>query len=474
MTKTDLPVPVARPAPVPAVAATPWAWLRDHLAERSRRSQRRDIVEFQSDAVEIDRTPAPWLAYAAAHAMLAFLVTAIAWASYAQVDRIVVAPGRLVTTASQIVVQPLETAVIKEIRVRAGDIVRAGQVVALLDSTFSAADLAQLESQRRSFAAQIERLTAQYHQKPYVPANPVDPSAMLQIAIYNERRATDTARLTDLEEQIGQHRAMVDTLRDNAKTLEHRLKVAEQVEEMRLELQRRDVGSKLQSLAAHDQRLQVAGELDSVRNRKFEVEHQLRSLQAQRSAYESAQQQDIAKDLIEVTRQYDTVVDSLRKARHRDQLAELKAPRDAIVLTVAQRTVGSVLQAAEPLVTLVPLDSPLEAEIRISPDDVGHLRGPLPARIKLDAFPFQRHGFLDGELVTISHNTFTVDNRPDGQPYFRGTVRLTSTRLRNTPDDTQLLPGMTLTAEARLGQRSVLSYLLYPLISTFDEGMREP
>ena len=399
---------------------------------------------------------------------------AIAWASWAQVDRIVVAPGKLITTASQIVLQPLETAIIKDIRVRAGDIVRQGQVVAVLDSTFSGADLAQLESLRRSFAAQIERLTAQYHQRPYVPADASEPNAMLQMAIYNERQATDKARLTDLEEQIAQNRASVDTLKDNAKTLEHRLKVAEQIEEMRLELQRRDVGSKLQSLAAHDQSLQISGELRSTRNRQFEIEHQLRSLQAQHSAYAANQQQEIAKELIDVTRQYDTAIDSLRKARRRDELAELKAPRDGIVLTVAERTIGSVLQAAEPLITLVPLDSPLEAEVRISPDDVGQLRGILPARLKLDAFPFQKHEFLDGELVSVSHNTFTTDNRPDGQPYFRGTIRLTTTTLRNTPEGTRLLPGMTLTAETKLGERSVLSYFLYPLISTFDEGMREP
>lgn len=469
---TDLQVQIVEDEP-PA-GKSRWARLMSRLEQRSKNAQRRAIIEFQSDAVEIDQTPPPWLAYAAAHALLAFFVAAIAWASFAHVDRIVVAPGKLVTTAAQIVVQPLETAVIKEIRVRAGDIVREGQVVALLDSTFSGADLAQLDSQRRSFAAQIERLTAQYHQKPYAPADLSEPSAMLQIAIYNERRATDTARLTDLEEQIAQYRAAVETLKDNAKTLEYRAKVAEQIEEMRLELQRRDVGSKLQSLAAHDQRLQIVGELDSVRNRKFEVEHQLRSLQAQRSAYEAGQQQEIAKELIEITRQYDNVMDSLRKARHRDELAELRAPRDGVVLMVAERTVGSVLQAAEPLVTLVPLDSPLEAEVRIAPEDVGHLRGTLPARIKLDAFPFQKHGFLEGELITISHNTFTVDNRPDGPAYFRGTVRLTTTTLRNTPEDTKLLPGMTLTAEAKLGERSVLSYLLYPLMSTFDEGMREP
>lgn len=447
----------------------------DALAkERRDRAVRETITEFQSDAVEIEQGPPPRVARATLHALLVLFAAAVAWASYAHVDRVVVAPGRLVTSATQIVIQPLETAVVREIKVKPGQIVRRGQAVAVLDSTFAGADLAQLESQRRSYAAQIDRITAQYDGRPYEPASAGDPHAMLQSAIYKERQLTYKARLADFDEQIAQAKATLETLKDNATSLSNRMKIAEQIEEMRLELQKRDVGSKLQWLVAHDQRLQISAELVATKNRQAEIQHQLRSLQAQRAAYEAGAMQDLAKELIEVTRQHDAVVDALRKARRREELAELTAPADAVVLDVAQRTVGSVVQAAEAVVTMVPLDSELQAEVRISPEDVGLLTLNLPSKIKLDAFPFQKHGLLEGELTLISQNTFTLDNRPGGQPYYRGSIKLTKHDLRNVPEDQHLLPGMTLNAEIKLGDRSVMSYLLYPLIQTLDESLREP
>lgn len=442
--------------------------------ERSQRAIQETIIAFQSDAVEIEQGPPPRLTRSTLYILLLLFAVAITWASLAHVDKIITAQGKLITTSPLIVVQPLETAVIKEITVRPGDVVKQGQVLAVLDSTFSGADLNQLESQRNSYRAQIERMNAQYDGKPYVPENPADPHAMLQTAIYKERQASYEARLADLDEQVAQATATLATLQDNARTLSNRLHVAQQIEDMRLELQKRDVGSKLQSLAAHDQRLQISGELEAARNRRTEVQHQLRSLQSQRVAFEASAQQDIAKEIIDVTRQYDSVVDALRKARRREELSALKAPQDAVVLTVAQRTVGSVLQAAEPVVTLVPLDSPLEAEVRIAPEDVGQLSLAMPTKIKLDAFPFQKHGALEGELSLISENTFTMDNRPDGQPYYRGTVKLTKTDLNNIPDGGKLLPGMTLSAEIKKGDHSVMGYLLSPLMKTFDESLREP
>ncbi|MBF0307449.1 MAG: HlyD family efflux transporter periplasmic adaptor subunit, partial [Alphaproteobacteria bacterium] len=140
----------------------------------------------------------------------------------------------------------------------------------------------------------------------------------------------------------------------------------------------------------------------------------------------------------------------------------------------AQRSVGSIQQAAEALVTMVPLNAELEAEVRIAPDDVGLLKTGLPAKVKLDAFPFQKHGTLEAELRTISENTFTTDNRPDSPSHYKALLHLTKVDLRNVPEEQRFLPGMTLVGEIKLGTRSVISYFLYPLIRTFDESLREP
>src|SRR5690606_30596423 len=121
---------------------------------------------------------------------------------------------------------------------------------------------------------------------------------------------------------------------------------------------------------------------------------------------------------------------------------------------------------AEPLVTLVPLDVPLEAEVSISSRDIGRVGVDEIVRIKFDAFPFQKHGTATGSIRTISRDAF-MPSAADGtveQPYFRTRIRLDDVRMRIGGGEAKLLPGMTVTAEIKVGRRTVASYLLYPLI----------
>jgi len=132
----------------------------------------------------------------------------------------------------------------------------------------------------------------------------------------------------------------------------------------------------------------------------------------------------------------------------------------------------------------VPLDAPLEAEVQIGAGDVGLLHLGDPARLKLDAFPFQRHGTVPAALATISEDTFAHEQGDGqsqsagadkgGEAFYRGRLDLGTVSLRNLGSHVRLLPGMALTAEIVIGRRSVISYLLYPVMKGFDEALREP
>jgi hemolysin D len=151
-------------------------------------------------------------------------------------------------------------------------------------------------------------------------------------------------------------------------------------------------------------------------------------------------------------------------------------PADAIVLEVAQHSVGSVMKEAEQLYTLVPLASPLEAEVSVEGLDVGHVETGAEARLKLEAWPFQKHGTLSGKVRTVSDDTFAPDPKKDGQqhPYYKARVEVTATDLRDVPRSFRLIPGMAVTAEIKAGERTILSYFLYPLLRGLDESIREP
>jgi len=138
-----------------------------------------------------------------------------------------------------------------------------------------------------------------------------------------------------------------------------------------------------------------------------------------------------------------------------------------------------VIKEAEPLFTLVPLDAELEAEVRIDSLDVGHVKVGDPAKLKLDAFPFQQHGTLSAEVRTISEDAFRREaNSPAMEPgmdaYYISRITLGKDKLKKLAEKARLLPGMTLSAEIVVGKRSIISYLLWPLTKALDESMGEP
>jgi hemolysin D len=432
-------------------------------------------IEFQSDARRIDERRPPWIARATLHVLVAVIVIAGIWMAIAKVDRIVVSPGKLVTTASTIVVQPLETSVVRSLNARVGDIVRSGETLATLDPTFSEADADQLRGKIKSLAAQIERLEAELEENPYKPKI-FDDDTRLQSTIWTRRNEQNKAKLASYNQQIRGVEAGIITKNADRAALDIRLGVSKDLEAMRAFLMQREIGSKVNYLDAKGQRLQVEREMQLAANNVAELEQEVERYKAEKAAYFAEFRQKTAEELVQARRDHDATVKQLDKAARRNAVTVLTAPADAIVLEVAQRSVGSVMKEAETLYTLVPLDSPLEAEVSVEGLDVGHVETGAEARLKLEAWPFQKHGTLSGKVRTVSDDTFTQDPKKDGQqrPYYKARVEVAATALRDVPRSFRLIPGMAVTAEIKAGERTILSYFLYPLLRGLDESIREP
>ena len=138
----------------------------------------------------------------------------------------------------------------------------------------------------------------------------------------------------------------------------------------------------------------------------------------------------------------------------------------------------SVVREAETLFVLVPRDVPLQAEVNVEGKDVGQVVVGQPVRIKFEAFPFQKYGTGSATVRVVSQDTFAPDTQGEGArrmpaPYYRVLVDVTDTKLRLQPERIQMIPGMAVTAELKVGRRSVISYFLYPLLRGLDESIRE-
>ena len=453
--------------------------IRGAVAEHKAKlpARRDDLLEFQPDIVAIEERPTPKAAEWTLMTIVGLIVFAVTWASFAEIDRVVTAEGRLVTTSSKIVVQPLETGIIRSINVRVGQPVKKGEVLATLDATFTEADTATSRDSLASLDAQLVRLEAEMvdSRPSRFSDNPREDA--LQSEMLKRHQAEVEGSLASLDAEIAALTAELETNRREQRDAEKTANITREVEQMRQRLFNSETGSKLHLLEAQGQRATAERDLNRLTNTAKQVQQKLNSAREKRAAYQGEQQSKVAQELQATRRERDKVAEELKKHERRSSLVQMTAPVDAVVLEVAPRSVGSVISQAEQLVTMVPLDAPLEAEVEIQPPDVALLRAGDTARIKLEALPYQRHGIMTGRLDVLSGDVLKAEKGgPGGQPIsvYRARLSITGRDLRNIPDDFRLIPGMTVTSEIKIGSRRVISYFVYPIFRALDESFREP
>jgi hemolysin D len=454
---------------------------RSDRALRSNAPPDRIVRLFQSETAEIIEAPEPFGVRATLYVVAAFLVALFVVTLITRLDRVVTSiSGHIVTTQPTVVVQALDPSLIKTIEVREGERVAAGEVLATLDPTFAAADVGALKLQIASLDAQIARCEAELANRPYNPPADPDPAvdryAQLQKSFYLQRKAQLEDQIRAYNEQIAQVSATIAKLQNNQARYTDRAKLAKEVEQMRATLAAAQVGSRLNLLAATDQKTELLRNLEYDGNSLVESQHQLQAAIATRNAYTQQWLGQASQEQVTARNQRDVAVHQLEKATKHKDLVRLAAAEDSVVLRMARLSVGSVLKEGDPLIYLAPLRSPVEAEVHILPRDVGFIRAGDPVRLKLDAFNFIAHGMAEGTVRWISEGAFTVneDNGTPMEPYYKIRIALTKVDLHNVPEGFRLIPGMTLTADVHIGTRSVLMYMINGAVQGANEAMREP
>ncbi|HEY1794712.1 MAG TPA: HlyD family type I secretion periplasmic adaptor subunit [Stellaceae bacterium] len=409
-----------------------------------------------------------------------------------KIDRVVASTeGFVVTTDPTIVLGGLDQSLVKTIDVTEGQQVAQGQLLATLDPTFTASDVDSLKSQVANYGAEVARCKAEIAQQPFtMTASSADPRyagyVSLQRAYFDQRKSQFGAQVKSYDEQIAQLKATLGKFQNDAARYVDRSKISAEIEQMRATLAAAQVGSKLNLLAATDQRLEILRNLEFDKNEMNETQHQLDAAVATRAAYIQQWFGDTSKELVTAQGQYDSAVEQLNKAaKHQDQV-RLVAPEKAMVLHMAKVSVQSVLNQGQPLIYLAPLKSPVELELHISTTEIGFIRVGDKVTIKVDAFNYVEHGTAEGEVRSISDGSFTTDDMgvlsDSGttsssqpiEPYYKVMVKLTNTSLRNVPAGFRVMPGMTLSGDIHVGSRSLFMYMMRGLVRGFDEAMREP
>lgn len=444
-----------------------------------------DIAACEPESIWLETRACPLPAHIVLWSILAMLVFGIVWACVAKVDKVVAAEGKLVTTRPDITLKPLERSVVKSVDVRIGDVVEEGQTLITFDPTVNEAERRALQARVNALRAQSLRLEAEQNEnEPAFSADGEQETAVRQQArLFRERRAFYNSRLACHDETIARYRALVDAVQESLNAYDELMRPMTRIEEMYTKLAEKGVVATATLYQVQMQRIGNEIEIEKQRASLIENKQMILNAQAEKQAFIDEWKRDIAAELAETQVSLTDAEEKLREAGFLARQETMKAPCRAVVHEIAPYQEGSGVREAEAVITLIPLGVPLEAQVDILPRDIGLLKRGDTARIKLDAFPFQQHGTLDGRITTLSANTYESNANAEENPnpadnggrhaQYRARLSL-SGALRGVAEEQVYQSGMKLRAEIKVGERRVISYLLNPFLKAMDESVREP
>ncbi len=403
------------------------------------------------------------------------IVALVTWAALAQVDLIVRTIGRVVPAGKAQIVQHLEGGIVRTILVQEGEIVKAGQPLIELSDIKARSDLGQERTKRDALRGREARLLAEASGKPSInfPADLHDAEVkQVESAALRARLSSISEESRVLRDQSAQRRGEISEIETRRRNLVSEIELARQQHKLIEGLNHNGAASKMELLDAESrlQRLEsqlreAEAALPRLKAAQAEIESKVSELWARFRADATAQLTDVRAELQRSTLEFETNADKLDRNI-------VRAPMAGFVNRMMLSTVGGVIRPGEPLLEITPEDEHIVVETRSRPDDRANLRNGLPARVRIGAFDYATYGALPGKVTEVSADTL-FDER-EGY-YYRVRVDVGSiSEIKLAKSAGPISPGMSVTADIVVGKRTVLSYLLSPMMRFGDRVFRDP
>jgi len=459
--------------------------------------RRRDELAFLPAALEIVETPPSPTGRTIAATIILLFCAALVWAWWGTIDVVASATGKIVPSGRTKVIQPFETGVVRSIRVHDGQGVKAGDVLIELDPTVNAADRDHLQGDLLAEQLNVARLRAALAggDDPMTDFAPPVGAASTLIASQRQLLLNQViehrAKIAALDRQQAQKEAETATAAAVIDKLETMIPVIQPRVDIRRTLMEKDLGSKLIYFETLQLLIEQQKELGVQKSHLHEAEAAVAAIRETRGQAEAEYRRALSDELAKSEQKALGLAHELIKAEQKTRLQQLTAPVDGMVQQLAIHTVGGVVTPAQSLLVVVPSESRLEIEAMVPNRDIGFVHEGQQAEIKIDTFNFTRYGLLHGEVLSVSQDAIIRDRQqdrandrglatanetsePKGQE-LNYSARISLDRSRMQIDDrmVNLSPGMAVTVEIKTGSRTVLSYLLSPLLRYRQESLRE-
>lgn len=406
--------------------------------------------------------------------ILLFALLALCWAGFGRIDVVATAGGKIVPDSRSKLIQSIEAGTVQAVHVRDGQVVRAGELVLELDPTLARADVERLRNEMHSLMLDAERSRTLLAALESGALS--GPDAIQGAGLETGQRLVEgtyaafVSAVAQLDAEIARREAERRATMARAEKLRRTLPIIEQrVRDYRDLLDKRFV-SRHHFLELEQTRIEQERELAAQQETLAQIGAAIEEALRHKARIVAETRREWLDRLLVAEERRAVLTQELRKAEARERSFRLDAPVDGIVQQLAVHTLGGVVTPAQPLMVVVPLDSPLEVEAMVANKDIGFVVPGQGVEIKVETFPFTKYGTIEGEILSLSSDA--IQHETLG-PVFAARVRLARDHLTVDGRQVRLSPGMSVVVEIRIGKRRLFEYFLAPLLQVANESLRE-
>jgi adhesin transport system membrane fusion protein len=406
--------------------------------------------------------------------IMAFVVGIIVWAAYAEIDEFTRGQGRVIPSRSVQLIQNLEGGIVAEVFVREGQLVKRGEPVIRLDSIGFSSSLSETKVNQAQLLAKATRLKAEAEGSDFPVAQlltslsktTVDAEKNLYLARQRENKASSQI----IVQQITQKKQELSELAAKALQLGRSYRLLKEELDLTQPLVAEGAVSQVELLRLKRQANDLRGELEAVKLSTPRIKSSLieleQTLKAQESAFKSQAQSDYNDVNAELSRLQETTQAIIDQVDRR----VVKSPVTGTIKQMFVKTLGGVVQPGMDLLEIVPSEDSLLIETKIRPADIAFMHPGQKAMVKFTAYDFSIHGGLQGEVVNISPDTILDE---EGESFYLVQIETQESFLGAETGSLPIIPGMTVNVDVLTGKKTVLDYILKPILKTKQLALRE-
>ena len=445
--------------------------LRSYFARLRQRKQDTDFMPEVDGAILED---SPWFTRITVWVVSVCILSALVWAYFAQLEEVTRGEGKAIPSSKIQVIQNLEGGIVSEIFVREGQVVEQGAVLLRLDDTRFLSSRGETEADRQALLAKAERLSAEAEGRPLnIPADIQREAPQLaedEQALYQSRQHRLQSEQRTLGEQLRQKTQELAEFRAKAQQYRASMGLLQQELNMSQPLVATGAISQVEILRLRRSLVEIRGSLDATNLAIPRAESAMDEIKSRIEESELSFRSEAFKELNEVRTQLQKITANSVAIDDRVSRTTVVSPVRGIIKQLKVNTLGGVVQPGSDMLEIVPLDDSLLIEAKVRPQDVAFLHPGQKAMVKFTAYDFTIYGGLKASLELISADTITDE---EGNSFYLIQVRTDKSHLGSPEHPLLIIPGMVATVDIITGNKSVLDYLLKPVLKARAEAMRE-